>query len=272
MMGHWKVVTLFVILTGSVGCRSQQTVSPTGVPANPNNSFSSRLFGPKYGPPKPDPLPTATTRFKGAMPEVETAFANAYAESAFMEGRSAVERDQLIDSARQKFQAALAVDPKNKAAYLGMAKMYEKTGDRDHAVQAYRDALKVYPKDHEMAHQLAVTCARLDDWEGSIQAANYALSLDPENLTYHKTLGYGLARQGRLDESLATFRKVMPESQSHYFLGRVLIDMNREDEGRKQIEMAIQMEPNHPTARDFLTELDAQHQPIRQASAEVPAQ
>jgi hypothetical protein len=46
----------------------------------------------------------------------------------------------------------------------------------------------------------------------------------------------------------------MPEAQARYFLGRVLIDLNRDAEGRQMIQMAASQDPEFQPARDYLAQ------------------
>jgi tetratricopeptide (TPR) repeat protein len=276
MDGRWKRWACAGLIAGAVGCNTSrnQTQTPPGLPTSQGRpSLLSKAFPSKFEPKPPpaEPVVVKSSHKPGEplKPETEVAFAKAKVEAAFMEGKSAVERDQLLDAARQGYQRALKADPKNKLARLGLAEMYATVGDREHAVAEFQAALKLYPKDHQLAHQMAVAQVRFSDWSGAAESCQYALSLDPENRTYHKTLGYCQAQLGRWDESLASMMKVMPEAKARYFLGRVLIDLKRVDEGRQQIQMAASMDPQFQVAREYLAELNTPRtgkpEPVRQA-------
>ena len=53
----------------------------------------------------------------------------------------------------------------------------------------------------------------------------------------------------------------MPEAQARYFLGRVLLDLDRIDEGRQQMQLALKADPQFEPARDFLAVLESPPQP-----------
>lgn len=256
---RWALVGLFA---PSVGCnlfQKNEAMPPGGLPmpADGKPSLLSRMGGPSTprfpGPPEEKPLPKISRKKgMGLGIEGELAFADTEVEGAFVEGRSAVERDALIDAARQRYQKVLTTDPKNKAALIGLAKLYARAGDKDRAIQGYEAALRHHPKDHELAHKMAAMQARFGDWPACTDAARYALSLDPENRTYQKTLGYALSQTGKWDEAFDTLMKLMPEADARYFLGRVLADMDRVDEAKVQMDLALRVNPQFDPAREFL--------------------
>jgi tetratricopeptide (TPR) repeat protein len=264
MDGRWKRWVCAGLVAGAVGCNRNavQPPEPPGLPAADSKpSLLQTAFGnhPTFKPQAPPSEPVVTKPRKPGepiKPETEVELAAAEVEGAFMEGRSAVDRDKLLDTARQRYQRALKADPKNKGALVGLAHLYAKCGDKDQAVATFRAALKASPKDHELAHEMAAVQVQFEDWEGAARTCQYALSLDPENRTYHRTLGYCQAQLGRWQEAGETLMKVMPEAKVRYFLGRVLIDQNRMAEGRQMIQQAAALDPQFETAKDFLAELD----------------
>ena len=257
-----QVVIAAGVAFGAVGCRTTKDPQlPDATLPKPGEraGWMGRASTQKFGPPKEE---IAVRSVKGKpgqpmKPETEVAFAEAELEAAFSEGKSAVERDQLLDSARQRYQKALKADPKNTAALAGLAKLYSKIGDREHAVKILQEALRQNPKDHGIAHKMAGMYAQADEWSAACEACKLAISIDPENRAYHKTLGYCAARAGQWEIAFETLRKVMAEPDARYFLGRVLIDSDRVADGRQQLEMAQSLDPKHAASADLLAELGA---------------
>jgi hypothetical protein len=85
----------------------------------------------------------------------------------------------------------------------------------------------------------------------------FALKLDPENLSFRKTMAFCLARGGKWDEGFNVMCQVMPEAQARYLMARVLEHQNQPAACRQQLQLAIQADPNFADAREFLAELDA---------------
>jgi len=262
---------------GAVGCRTTKDPQlPDATLPKPGEraGWMGKAGTQKFGPPKEEIAIRAPKGKPGQpmKPETEVAFADAEVEAAFSDGRSSVERDQLVDSARQRYRRALKSDPKNSAALAGLAKLYSKIGDREHAMQIFSEGLRQNPKNHELAHKMAAMHAKSEEWTAACEACKLAISIDPENRNYHKTLGYCAARAGQWEVAFETLRKVMPEPEARYFLGRVLIDLDRVAEGRQQLELAQSLDPKHAASADLLAELSAAPQPPGVAPQPAPVQ
>lgn len=76
------------------------------------------------------------------------------------------------DGAMGWYETALAVDPLNRAAYVGLAKVSEKQGLKGKAIRFYREALEIDPNDQNIiAAQSEVMVAK-----GAIEAAQKNLA------------------------------------------------------------------------------------------------
>jgi len=278
MDGRWKRWVCGGLILAAVGCNRSELRPPNPAGLTPavgeKPSLLQQAFGnnPKFSPTTPTeglPVRVARKPNEPAKPETTVAMAEADFEGAFMEDRSAVERDQLIDSARQKYQLALKADPKNKPALIGLARLHAKAGDKDQAIAALRAAQQTYPKDHELAHRLASVQVQFADWSGAAESCKIALRLDPENRTYHKTLGYCQAQLGQWDDAFATLLKAMPEAQARYFIGRVMLDLGQMEQGRQLIAAAAAMDPEYKLAKQTLDDMSAgrlnRQEPVMQA-------
>lgn len=257
-----RLVLLAGLTCGAVGCRTakdQKMPAGTLPKSGEHAGWMSRGNAQKFGPPKEEVVERAPRGKPGQAlkPETEAAFADTEVEAAFSEGRTAVESDSLVDSARQRYQKALKADPKNVAALAGLARLYSKIGDRERAAQIYTEALKLNPKNHELAFKMAGMYAKGEEWQPACDACKIAITIDPENRTYHKTLGYCAARAGQWDVAFEALMRIMPEPEARYFLGRVLIDADRVPEGRQQLDMALRKDPQHAASAELLAELDA---------------
>lgn len=270
MTGHCRKLLLLALFTGSVGCnrfmvRDSQSPEIAPHPDEPPGLIGSAFGNNSKFPKAPnDPKPAILAKrssSNGIKPETAVALADTEVEAAFQPGRTAIERDHMLDSARQKYQYALKEDPKNKAALIGLAKMYARTKDHQRATDTLWSAARTFNEDHEIWHSLAIIEARFENWSASTEACRKALQLDPENRTYTKTLGYALARQDRWDEAMEAFHMVMPEAQAHYFVSRILFDLGREEEGRQQLEHSLRLDPEQEAAQTFYAKLNSNSQP-----------
>jgi tetratricopeptide (TPR) repeat protein len=196
------------------------------------------------------------TRKGPANPETYAILANVQVESAFNEQTIEASREALLDQARQGYNKALQLDPKNKTALLGLAKYYVRLGDREKAVETYKKYFASYPKDKDVAHEVALAHAQWKDWAGAAAWCEFALKIDPESLSIRKTMAFCLARAGKWDEGFAVMCQVMPEAQARYLMARVLEHQKQPEASRMQLQLALKADPAYAPARDFLAELD----------------
>lgn len=269
MWTRWAAAGL---LAAAVGCSSTPKTASGMTAQLPGQGESrwAKLFGPK--PPGPLPPPPAEVvasggKKKGISPETQITFAKTHMEAAFLEDQT--RSDELLDAARQRFQAVLQKDPKNAEALRGLGELYTRARDRDKAVAAYQALVKAHPKDHKAAHEMALSCASFDEWVAATGAVEYALSLDPENRRYQKTYGKCLAWAGQPDRALEVLAKVMPEAEARYTLAKVLVEGQQVDLGRQQLRLAVQADPSFAPAKEALAQLEGGPQPTQAAAAEA---
>lgn len=251
------------LVVGAIGCNRNSVQAPWGSPPSgqpisgvPTASNSKPFWGsnPQANIPV-EMLPDAAK--KGPpKPETEVAIADVRLESAFDQNTAPTSREGLLDLARQGYQKALKQDSKNKAAMLGLARYYARVGERDKAVDMYQKYLAQYPTDRDVTHEVAVAHARWKDWNGAVSWCERALQIDPENLTFRKTMAFCLARAGQWDKGFQVFCQIMPEAQARYNMACVLAHQNQSDASKQQLILAMKADPNYAPAREFLAELE----------------
>ena len=252
-------------LAAGVGCKTDKTQVAADAPGGgANQSMLGKAFGSKLPPPGTPGMPPVTAARpprkpgEGLKPETEVGLAAVDYDVAMAAG-STVERDQLLDAARQKYGRALKTDPKNKDALVGLARLYTATGDKDHAVAALTTAVQYHPADHKLSYRLAATQFKFGDFPAAAQACEAALKGDPGSREYHKTLALCQAHQNQWDQAFASLVRssTMSQAEARYFLGRVLVDVGRPEDGRAQIAEAAKIDPNYTLAAQTLADLDA---------------
>jgi tetratricopeptide (TPR) repeat protein len=267
-----------LLAAAAPGCKTtKQPALPEAAMGQPATTAKGNFLGiggeSKFVPKPPAAeqiVAKARVKSKGIKPETELAFADTEMEAALAEGKTPSERDTLFDVARQRYQKVLQGDPKNRTAMLGLARLYTHSGDKARAVQLYDASIKANPKDHDLAFQKARCLAKFEDWSGAVAACQAAQGMDPENLKYPKAIAYYKAQGGQWDEAFALLLKRMPEAEARFFLGRVLLDMDRIEEGREQMVLAKKADPRHADSAAVLAMLDSppaaiQGEPIQQA-------
>lgn len=261
MAGRWfrKWSMSGCLAVAAVGCNKNtvQTTDAQPITGMPMSSAGKSLWGNSNLQATSAAEVVVDEPRKGPMkPETEVAFADVRMAVAFDEKTPDANRASVLDSARHGYQKALQLDPKNKAALIGLARFYSRIGERDKTLDMYQKYLSIYPGDREATYEVARVFARWQDWNNAVAWCGKALKLDPENLTYRKTMGFCLACGGRWEEAFATFLKIMPEAQARYSIARVMEDRNYVDASRQQLQLALQVDPNCIEARGFLAEID----------------
>ena len=113
-------------------------------------------------------------------------------------------RQGNLAAARRGYEAAIASDPGNLDARLGMATLEARSGNRSAAASHYRRALQSDPRNATALAGLAALAdfARPEVLEGQLRAD---LERTPGSSALHFTLGSVLASQGRWHEAQSEF-------------------------------------------------------------------
>jgi tetratricopeptide (TPR) repeat protein len=240
--GWWLCVGLVI---GGIGCKSLGTTTNAALPTPAGQPVAMEVTKEKELPKKP--MSPSLCVSIGTFQENEAADPQ----------RTAIEKEQFLNTARGAFQAALQTDPNYLPALKALAHLYTILPDHDRAIDTYQRALKTYPKDASLWFELAVYQSQCKEWAPAVENMRQALAFDPENRLYANRLGYCLARAGRYEESLVCFQQIVGPAQAHYNVARMQLHMNQEEAAKQSLHLAIQADPQHKDARQLLTQLDA---------------
>ncbi len=218
-------------------------------------------------PPRPPEPPAAAAAAEVARKEEKAgkrtpkavtcvAFGDLQVRSAADPERPAADRERAREEARKAYQQALKIDPKCRAAHLGLVNVYKSADDVPRAVAAYQKVLTVYPKDAPLWCDLGVYQGQKKDWVAAAESLRKAVELDPENREYARNLGFFLAFSGRHDESLIFFRKVVGEAKAHYNLACVHDYQKQPEQAKFHLQLALRADPQLPEAHKMLARLD----------------
>lgn len=166
-------------------------------------------------------------------------------------------QERLQDEALRAYQQAIRSDPNCVAAYIGLARLYQKLEEYDKAVAALNNGLQAVPKSAVLWFELGMCHARHKAWEPALASLRNATELDPDNHFYMNVTGFCLARAGRFDESYQFFAKVQGEAKAHYNVARMLFQVQRDAECKQHLALALKARPDFAPARQFLAEVEA---------------
>jgi Tfp pilus assembly protein PilF len=97
---------------------------------------------------------------------------------------------------KASYEAALAQDPFDEKADLGLAKMAEQSGDPK-SYELYARAVKLQPDDPEASYELGKTMAAMDRPEEAERLLEHAVQMYPTNAVIHFCLSTVYRRLGR---------------------------------------------------------------------------
>jgi Tfp pilus assembly protein PilF len=119
------------------------------------------------------------------------------------QGYDSLRRGDLA-SARRSYEAALAADPVNLDAHLGLATASARAGDRASATRHYRRTLELDPKNAAALAGLAALTdfSRPEGLEAQLRSD---ISRNPESAALHYTLGALYSSQSRWTEAQVSF-------------------------------------------------------------------
>jgi tetratricopeptide (TPR) repeat protein len=233
---HFWVGLLF---SATLGCTHSETImSRDAVPPNAKVAKAEDL-------PKRDPKASTSV-----------AFGNLRLQAAIDGSVQGAERESSLDQARKSYSQALKTDSKCMEAYRGLAQVEQHCGNYQGALAWYRKGLAVDAKQAPLWYEMGICQARHGDWPAAQDSVSKACDLEADNRIYVKTLAFCFAKNGRYDDSVACFKRVMDEGQAHYNLARLLHHDKQDDLSRLHLQLALQANPKLAQAQDFLAQLD----------------
>lgn len=175
-------------------------------------------------------------------------------------------KKKMLDEARVAYEQALALDAKNIAAHRGLAEVYNGYGLEDRAVEILDAGIKIAPQDPILWMTKGMYYARQKQWDAAIQAMQEAVRYAPNDRQTNQTLGFCLARSGRLDESMVILKKIMPEAEASYNIARMLHHTNNPELSRKYAQYALKGNPQLMGPRRLIDKIEQELESKKPAS------
>lgn len=248
------------LLGGTTGCTPSSFFSRSpSTPQNPQAPQTTQVR--KEDMPSPAELAKANEKDsklpkRKPKPATCVTYGDFRLRASMEPGRSEQEIRDLRDQARKAYQQALSLDPKCLDAHRGMAQVQSLDGDHARAITTYQGALKHHPKEALLWYEMGLTCSRAKEWEQATDAFTHAADLDPNNKKYANMVGFSLARSGKFQESLVYFTRVAGEAKARYNIARMMLHLGQTVEGKQQLELALQLEPDLKDAKNLMNEVE----------------
>ncbi|HXU47203.1 MAG TPA: sulfatase-like hydrolase/transferase [Thermoanaerobaculia bacterium] len=153
-----------------------------------------------------------------------------------------------------RFDAVLAVDPKNRFATLRSGVALLKAGEAKAAVERLRKAVALDPAQAEARYALADALARSGDWQGSIPEWLETVHLQPRRAAAWSNLGLAFSRTGDLRKGVDALERAIaiePDNAqlrenlaaARFQLARAEAAAGRKDNARRLLAQAVAANP-----------------------------
>jgi tetratricopeptide (TPR) repeat protein len=158
-------------------------------------------------------------------------------------------RLEFEDMARAELEAAIAKDPRIPQARYLLAQSAIFRARFDEATQLLEKELEVNPGNAMALYRLGEALSRQNKWDEAIAALQKSIWLQPYFSGPYIVLGRAYMKKGQPAIAEGLLRRALqydPNNKSaHYLLGQLLQQAGREDEARRELEIAerLQGEP-----------------------------
>ncbi|MEZ6139692.1 MAG: tetratricopeptide repeat protein [Zavarzinella sp.] len=169
--------------------------------------------------------------------------------------QSPPQREALIGQVRQLFQQALAVEPTNVDAYIGLESLYQHTGEVEKRLEIERKLIEMHGNNGKVWERRAVRLAQERKFDQAAEAYQKAHESDPDNRMYRIHLGFTLARAKRYEEGYKWLANSMREPEARCRLAQMMLHNQDLVQARQQLQYALQIDPQHAEARQMLLSL-----------------
>lgn len=147
-------------------------------------------------------------------------------QALFSEGTRLADAEKHAE-AIEKFQQALALDPKQANIYGNMAESYRILGKMDEALNAYNKAIEINPNEGAFYTNMGVVLDKMGKGEEALEAYKKASALNPGGSAQsHFNMGAAFANNGKTQEAIEAFRKAIAAdpnfADAYYQLGMSL--------------------------------------------------
>jgi Tfp pilus assembly protein PilF len=226
------------VLLGAAGCQSPSVLSDF----------------------RPAPLPVATITANGGakpkeLPPDQTArLCQAAAQD--------LERAGNIPEAIQLYEKARQTEPKlSDIVCRRLAVLYDFVGDFRHAQDEYDRCLKLNPRDPDLLNDYGYSCYCRGSWSDAELNFRKALALNPKHERAWINLGLTLGQQGRCDESIQAFTKVVSPAQAYANIAFVHLTQGQVEKAKVFYQLALARDPQLDLPNQVLARLDYKGDP-----------
>jgi tetratricopeptide (TPR) repeat protein len=171
-------------------------------------------------------------------------------------------RENKLDEALARGNAAVAADPQSATAQFALAVVHDRRRETADAIKAYNEVLRLNPR--AVAAQIELSRLSLTSGDGAaaLRYAEEASHTQPSNLAARVAVARSLVaarNYSRAETEIAGLLKAAPDAAAvHAVNGMLLASTNKTAAARKSYERALELAPGSLEALGGLTYLDLQ--------------
>jgi tetratricopeptide (TPR) repeat protein len=259
--------------SGSVRVAGNQTaVAEAGkapvirVVAQPRDAVHWTLYYPQVFTAAPDAMEAWTRQATSYLAAGRADEARSIIESALSKDKTNADALALLstiavaqnnsEKALEYAEAAVAVSPRSVSAYISLSYARQARFDLRGAEQAVRQAVANGPENGLAWARLSELRLSFGDQTGALEAADKAVAAEPTLSRTQSVLGFAYLAQLKTLEAVQFFEKALSLDQSDPMprlgLGIVRIRIGELEEGRREIEVAMSLDPGNALIRSYL--------------------
>lgn len=169
-------------------------------------------------------------------------------------------------AAARCLRIAIAQEPDGAHLVNRLSDLYEATGQRERAIALLRTN-PLLASSADLQYSLAILLGAKDEWSDALAAAEQGMRQFPEDLRFGPFVAEALRMTGRCAEGRALLSRLAGEHESHAYtrgrFGRFLLLEGEVEEGIRQIEQALQLDPDWKVPLDWaLSAAERLEQPL----------
>lgn len=157
--------------------------------------------------------------------------------------------NQKYDEAKLLYEEAIRNNPKNAAAFAGIAEFYSAKDETGDAIANYEKALGLDSDLTELYAPLGVLYYQRGEIAKSETYLQKAIALDGNNAETQLFIGLVRYKQNRNDEAITAFKRSLEldpsNPETHYYLGEVYDRLNRDKDAIASYQKAVELNPKY---------------------------
>ncbi len=157
------------------------------------------------------------------------------------------------DMAVQSFERALGLDPGDRYALIGLARVHTRQSAYAEARTVLDNGMRLHPQDRVFVDALGTWHFRQAQYAEAERLFRQSIALSPGSVAAYANLNAVLLRQGRNEDALAVLQqglRVRPDGQLYSNLGTVLYMLGRYSDAAQAFERSVS--PTHGSPNDYL--------------------